>query len=85
MIGSDKWRCGKPQTTPAVRSILGVLGTIPDTLGKPALEAIDETVKHVKAAKPTAERILSSILQDGFNVYSNRTPDCLMVKERFSL
>ena len=87
LLKSDQWHRESHQVSNGLRGAINfrnIPGTQIYALGQPTLDAIDEVVGRVKAAYPSAERILWITLREEPIVYINGAPYCLR-RERFTL
>ncbi|TFK40212.1 inositol hexakisphosphate-domain-containing protein [Crucibulum laeve] len=87
LLKSDQWLRESHHVEHAVRGAIN-FRQVPSTsiyaLGQPTLEAIDEVVHRIKAAHPTALKIVWITLREEPIVYINGAPYCLR-REGFSL
>ncbi|KAL6297864.1 inositol hexakisphosphate-domain-containing protein [Sparassis latifolia] len=87
LLKSDLWLSQSHHVEDGVRGAINfrnVPGTKIYALGQPTLEAIDEVVRRVRSAHPSADRVMWITLREEPIVYVNGAPYCLR-RERFSL
>ncbi|KAJ7063606.1 inositol hexakisphosphate-domain-containing protein [Mycena amicta] len=87
LLKSDQWLRESAHVDHDVRGAINfrrVPGTLLYALGQPTLEAINEVVSRIKAAHPSARRIIWITLREEPIVYVNGAPYCLR-REGFSL
>ena len=87
LLKSDQWLSKSQHVPDGVRGAINfrnIPGTKIYALGQPSLEAIDEVVKRVRQANPSAKQILWITLREEPIVYINGAPYCLR-RERFTL
>ncbi|KAF9048553.1 inositol hexakisphosphate-domain-containing protein [Panaeolus papilionaceus] len=87
LLKSDQWLSESHHVDHAVRGAIN-FRRVPDTtiyaLGQPTVEAIDEVVRRIKAAHPSASNMVWITLREEPVVYVNGAPYCLR-RENFSL
>lgn len=87
LLKSDQWLRESHHVEHGVRGAINfrqVHNTNIYALGQPTVQAIDEILKRLKLAHPTAEKIVWITLREEPIVYINGAPYCLR-RERFSL
>ncbi|KAF7295972.1 hypothetical protein MKEN_01411800 [Mycena kentingensis (nom. inval.)] len=87
LLKSDQWLRESAHVDHDVRGAINfrrVPGTLLYALGQPTLEAINEVVARIKAAHPSAKRVVWITLREEPIVYVNGAPYCLR-REGFSL